>query len=76
VLWHLRQYHPLHLQVCILLAKEDLAFLQRPIKVNELFGPEARDACLGKEVMLDSLGLNTIGVTFREYLSRGVLKGH
>jgi hypothetical protein len=40
-----------------------------------LFGPGARDACLGEEVLLDSLGSDKTDITFREQLSKGALKG-
>jgi hypothetical protein len=75
LVYPLCHYRLLHLQVCLLQAKEDLAFLQRLVEVSELFGPRARDVRLGEEVMLDSLSLNVIDVTFPEHLSKGTLKG-
>jgi hypothetical protein len=57
-------------------AKEDLAFLQRPVEVDELFRPGARDVHLGEEVLLDSLSSEASDVMFCEHLSKGVLKGH
>jgi hypothetical protein len=71
----LRQYHFSHLQVRPLQAKKDVTFLQCSVEVSELYGPRARDACLGKEVLLDSLGTNAAGVTFHAHLSKGTLKG-
>jgi hypothetical protein len=53
----------------------DLAFLQRPIEVGELFGPGARDTRLGEEVLLDSLGSDASGIEFHEHLSMVALKG-
>jgi hypothetical protein len=50
-------------------------FLQRPVEVGKLFGPEAGDAHLGKEVLLDSLSSDTTDITFHEHLSKGTLKG-
>jgi hypothetical protein len=54
----------------------DLAFLQCPVVVGELFGPGARDAHLGEEVMLDSLSSAMTGIMFHAYLSKGMLKSH
>jgi hypothetical protein len=59
----------------LLQAKEDLAFLQCPVEAGELYGPRTRDACLGKEVLLDSLGSDVMGIMFYEHLSKGALKG-
>jgi hypothetical protein len=70
------QYCLSHLQVHLLQARKDLAFLQCPIEVNELSGPEARDVRLSKEVMLDSLGSDATGIPFRAHLSKGALKGY
>jgi hypothetical protein len=53
----------------------DLAFLQRPVEVGQLFGPRARDMRLGEEVLLDSIGSDVTGVTFHARLFKGVLKG-
>jgi hypothetical protein len=39
--------------------KKNLAFLQRPAKVGELFGLGTRGARLGEEVPLDSIGIIT-----------------
>jgi hypothetical protein len=76
VLQLLHQYCPSYVQVHLIHAKEDMHFLQHPVVVGGLFGPGARDACLGKEVLLDSLGSDVTGVTFHEHLSKGMLKGH
>jgi hypothetical protein len=43
--------------------------LQYLAEVDELFGPGTRGACLGKEVLLDSLGLDVTGVMFCANLS-------
>jgi hypothetical protein len=73
----LRQYRLLHLQVHLLLAKEDLIFLQRLVEADELFGHGARGVHLvGKEVLLESLGSDATGITFRAHLSKGALKSH
>jgi hypothetical protein len=53
-----------------------LAFLQCLVEVGELFGPGARDTHMDEEVLLDSLSSDATGVTFREHLSKGTLKGH
>jgi hypothetical protein len=50
-------------------------FLQRLVEADELFGRGARGMRLGKEVLLESLGSDTTGITFRA-LSKGVLKSH
>jgi hypothetical protein len=70
----LRQFCLLHLYVCLMQAKEDLAFLQRPVEANELFGPGARSTHLGKEVLLDTLGSDVTGIPFHAHLSKGALK--
>jgi hypothetical protein len=70
----LRQYRLLHLQVRLLQAKKDLVFLQCLIEVDELCRPGARDARLGEEVLLDSLGSDAIAIMLRAHLSKGVLK--
>jgi hypothetical protein len=75
VLQLLRQYHSSHLQVRLLQAKEDLAFLQHLIEVDELFGPRTRDIHVGEELLLDSLGSDVTGVTFHDHLSKGALRG-
>jgi hypothetical protein len=72
----LRQYRLLHLRVCLLLATEDLMFLQRLIEANELFGHGARGMRLGKEVLLESLSSYVTGITFCAHLSKGALKSH
>jgi hypothetical protein len=41
------QYCLSHLQVYLLQANKDLAFLQRLVEVSELSRPGARDMCLG-----------------------------
>jgi hypothetical protein len=66
----------LHLHIHLLRAKEDLTFLQRPIEVDELFGPGTRGAHLGEEVQLDNLSSNATGITFCAHISMGVLKIH
>jgi hypothetical protein len=71
----LRQYRLSHLQVYLLQAKKDLAFLQCPVEVGELSRPRAIDARLGKEVLLDSLSSDATGITFSAHLSKGMLKG-
>jgi hypothetical protein len=45
------------------------------VEVGELFGPGARDAHLGEEVLLDNLGSGATDVTFCEHLSKGMLNG-
>jgi hypothetical protein len=74
LLFHL--YQLLHLQVYLLLTKKDLAFLQCPVKVGELSGPRARDAHLGKEVLLDSFDSDATSIMFCTHLSKGALKGY
>jgi hypothetical protein len=52
-----------------------MAFLQCLVEVGELFGTHSRDARLGEEVLLHSLGSDVTDVTFCEHLSKGALKG-
>jgi hypothetical protein len=70
----LRQYRLLHLQVYLLLAKEDLMFLQRLVEADELFRHGARGVRLGKEFLLESLSSDVTGITFHVHLSMGVLR--
>jgi hypothetical protein len=51
-----------------------MAFLQCLDEV-ELSGVGARDACLGEEVLLDSLGSDATSITFCVHYSKGMLKG-
>jgi hypothetical protein len=74
VLLVLCQYQLLHLQVHLLQAKEDLAFHQCLIEVDELLGPRTRGTRLGKGVLLDNHGLDMTGITFHTHLSKGTLK--
>jgi hypothetical protein len=57
----LHQYRLLHLQVCILQAKDDLVFLGHLAKMMELLRPGTRGVHPGKEVPLDSLSLDALG---------------
>jgi hypothetical protein len=50
-------------------------FLQRPVEIGEPSGPRVRDARLGEDVLMDSLGSDIIGVMFRAHLFKGALKG-
>jgi hypothetical protein len=52
----------------------DLAFLQHPVEVDELFRPLTRGVGSGKEILLDNLSLDVTGVTFRVHLPKGVFK--
>jgi hypothetical protein len=70
----LHQYHLLHLQVCLLQEKVDLAFLLHPVVANELFRPGTRSVCPCREVLVDSLGLGKIGIMFYVHLPKGTLK--
>jgi hypothetical protein len=68
------QYLLLHLQVHLLLAEKDQAFLQHPVEVSELSGFGARDTRLGEVVLLNNLGSDMTGVTFHMHHSKAVLK--
>jgi hypothetical protein len=57
-------------------AEKDLAFLQCPTEVGKLFGPGTGRACLGKEIPLDGIGIDTTNITFRVLLTKCVCKGH
>jgi hypothetical protein len=64
----LHQYRLSDLQVYLLQAKKDLAYLQCPIEVGEMSGPRARDTCQGEEVLLDSLGSDATDITLCVHL--------
>jgi hypothetical protein len=64
-------YHLLPLQVCLLQAEKDLAFLQCPVEVGVLSRLRARDTCLGEEVLLNSLSSDVSGVMPCAHLSKG-----
>jgi hypothetical protein len=51
-------------------------FLQHPVEVDESFRPRIRGVRLGREVPLDSLGLDVTGILFHVHLSKGALKSH
>jgi hypothetical protein len=68
VLQLLHKHCLLHLQARLLQAEKNLAFLQRPAKVGELFGLGTRGECLGEEVPLDGIGLGTTTIMFRGHL--------
>jgi hypothetical protein len=75
VLQLLCQCHLLHLQVRILQAKKNPAFLQRLMKIDELFEPSTGAARLGEEVPLDGIGMCTNSIAFRVHLFKRVHKG-
>jgi hypothetical protein len=52
----------------------DLAFLQHPIEVDELFRPGTRGARPSKEALLDNLYLDVHGITFCVHLAKGALE--
>jgi hypothetical protein len=64
----LLQYRLLHLQVHLLHAEKNLAFLQHPAKVGELFGLGTRGAPMGEEVPLDGISTSVTTVMFRRHL--------
>jgi hypothetical protein len=66
----------LHLQVCLLQAKEDLSLLQHPVKVDGVFRTGTRGADPGVEVMLGSLGLDALDVTFHAHSLKSTLESH
>jgi hypothetical protein len=70
----LHQHHLLHLYVRVLQGQEDLAFLQRPVEVDEMFRPGARGARLGKEVLLESFSLDILGIMFYVHPPKGALE--
>jgi hypothetical protein len=51
-----------------------MAFLQRVVEVDELFGPGARGMRLGKEVLLGSLDLEALGIMLYAHPPRGAFK--
>jgi hypothetical protein len=72
----LHQYGLLHLQVYLLQAKEDLAFLQCSAKMMELFRPGTRGTRTGNDVPLDSLNLDVFGITFCVCLPKRMCESH
>jgi hypothetical protein len=46
------------------IGKEGSGIPPMSFEVGELSGPRARDACLGEEVLLDSLSSDVTGITF------------
>jgi hypothetical protein len=61
------QYCLLHLQVCLLQAKEDLSLLQHSIKVDGVFRPGTRGTHPGVDVLLGSLSLDALSVMFHAH---------
>jgi hypothetical protein len=75
-LQHLRQYRLLHHQVRLLQAEKNLAFLQCPTKVSELFGRGTGGTLLGVEVSLDGISTSATSIMFRAHLPERACKGH
>jgi hypothetical protein len=69
----LHQHYLLHLQVCLLQAKEDLSLLQHPVKVDRMFRLRTRGTHPGVEVLLGSLSLDVLGVMFHAHPLKSVL---
>jgi hypothetical protein len=65
----------MHLQVHLLQAEKDLAFLKHPTEVVKLFGPGTRRARLGEEIPLDNIGTNTESIEFYAHLLKRACKG-
>jgi hypothetical protein len=74
-LQQLCQYHHPHLQAYLLQAEENLAFVQHPAKVGELFGLGTRGTCLGEEVLLDGIDVGATSVMFHVHLPMSAHKG-
>jgi hypothetical protein len=70
----LHQHRLLNLQVCLLLAKVDLAVLPRLTELDELFRPGTKGTHPGKGVLLGSLGLGVSAVAFRVHPPEGTLE--
>jgi hypothetical protein len=68
-------YHLTGLQVHLLHAEKDPAFLQCPTEISKLFGPGTRCACLGEEIPLEGIGMDTASVAFHAHL-HNTCKGH
>jgi hypothetical protein len=64
-----------HLQVCLLQAEKDLVLLQRPVEVGKLFLPRTGHACLGEEIPLDSISMDTTSIAFHTHLPKRACKG-
>jgi hypothetical protein len=58
------------LQVCLLQAKKNFAFLQHSAEVGELLRHGDRAACLGEEILLSNIITDTTSVTFYAHLPK------
>jgi hypothetical protein len=64
----LHQYHLPHHRIYLLQVEKNLAFLQRPSKVGDLFGPRTGGTHLGDEVPLDGIDTGVSSVMFHAHL--------